>query len=215
MKKTALIINYISQALLLVALLFMTTTFMHTSKLAILLVASYVLFLMTHNIRNDKSMKEYNYLYIACIFVFSLYASGFKGDLYFNIVVEFLAAALIGVFISTLYVEKKHRKPRSISKVKIQPPKKPGKKVDKIATKKTTAKKVIKKTTKKTVKKVVKKTTAKKTAKEVTKKNIKPVTKKAVKKVTKKSETKKTSKKDVKKTAKKVIKKTTKKTVKN
>lgn len=212
MKRLTLIFNYFSKFLLLLSLLLTTTDFMKGLELTLLIITAYVLYRITRSDNNKDSIKEYNYLHVATIFIFALYASGFTYMHYNKIVLGLLITSFIGILLSVLYQEKKK------NAVIIKPSKKELAELKEILTEAKTIEKadelikqieaknilLSKKTTnkKKSVKKTAKKeepkkTTEKKVVKKITKKT--PVKKKAVKKVVKKTPAKK-------KVVKKVVK---------
>ena len=176
MKKIALVVNYFIFIVLFALMFLQTTGVIELTKYLLLLVASYTLLRTTIKKGLSKTMFAFNYLFTTSTIIYILYGLFFKGNLFMNITLYFMAASIIGFGLSLSLKAKKTTK-KTVKKIVFRAPKKP-------IAKKTTKKKATKKTAKKTTKKkVAKKTTKKKTAKKTTKKKVakKTVTKKTVK----------------------------------
>jgi hypothetical protein len=99
MIKKSLIINYILQIILFVSLFVIGSKFMHAFKLVLLISSAYLIYALSGLISNNKNVRHYNYFYVAIVFVFALYASGFRGEFYYNVLIELIAAAVFGLFL--------------------------------------------------------------------------------------------------------------------
>lgn len=198
MKKSALILNYITQVII-VGLLLINQTIPKLFIFTLLFVADLFLLLLTtryvgkHRFGNYH---RYNYMYIivTLITIILVILEG-EGELYGIITKGLLFLAVLGLLLAGNYKEPKLKKKKKSIKVKkddyivLEAPK-PHKETTKAVTKKSTAKKV----------------TKNKTAKKIAKKKVtkKPITKTVSKKTTsKKSATKTANKTTKKKTSKK------------
>ncbi len=219
MKRSGLIINYLTFVLLFLSLLMYSTSFIQAGKFALIILNAYFLYRITTEHGKLKTMHKFNYLFIAATIIFVVYATTYRAALYPNLILEFVIGALIGLTLSAWYVEGK--KQLVEKQLKLVPPPKPGTKMrivrqptvvsGKPAKPKKTAKKKV--TKRKPAKKKVAKKKAVKRApvkKKVNKKKAsKKVAKKTTKKVAKKQATPKVAKRKVakKKAVKKVAKK--------
>jgi len=217
MKRFGLIINYLTFVLLFLSLLIQSSSLVQAGKLALLVLNAFILYRITTKDAVLKTIHTFNYLFIAAIIIFVVYATAYKADLYPNIILEFIIGSLIGISLSVWHKDRKKR--RVERQLKLTPPRRPYMKESTseelskpvvISSETSTAKKTTKKaaTKKATKKKTAKKTSTKKATKKATTK--KATSKKAAKKKTaKKKTTKKTAKKATKKTATKKVAKTT------
>ncbi|MGE0792970.1 MAG: hypothetical protein AB7V77_02175 [Candidatus Woesearchaeota archaeon] len=184
MKIKHLTICYVLTFLTLLSLFFESNNVLKIIKLILVIAFSYCIYYITSEKYSRTGIKEFNYLFVAVMFIFTLYSSGYKGIFYYDILVNITALSLFGLLISSIYKENNKRvlivprKPAPEIKSTITTVKKPEEELYKIIQE---AKALVK------AEKEIKKATKKKTAKKVTKKPV--VKKKVVKKTSAKKKT--------------------------
>ena len=106
MNRKSLIITYISLFVLLTSLFFDCTKISQAFRMCLLVVFGYFLYKINKADKTVDDFKEFNYLYVATIFVFAIYAAGFRSVLYFDILLKLTVATLLGLLISLIYIER-------------------------------------------------------------------------------------------------------------